>query len=77
MSGKYNPNTGAILYTNCIKTNYEYDSNNCVVAKNTAYSKGQGKISISNGMITWIDYQEHAADDMTFISAKSHDHGSI
>jgi len=75
MSGKYNPNTGAILYTNCTKTNYEYDSNNCISAKETAYNNGQGKISFSNGMITWHDYQEHAADDMTFISAKSHDHG--
>ncbi|MBR1906663.1 MAG: hypothetical protein IJ819_09425 [Clostridiales bacterium] len=76
MEGKYNPATGAILYTNCTKVNYEYDSNNNVAAKNTAYSNGQGKIVIGNGMVTWHDYQEHIAEDMTFISAKTHDHGS-
>ena len=76
MEGKYNPATGAVLYTNCTKVNYEYDSNNNVAAKNTAYSNGQGKIVIGNGMVTWHDYQEHIAEDMTFISAKAHDHGS-
>lgn len=76
MEGRYNPATGAILYTNGSKINYEYDANNNVAEKRTAYNNGQGKIVISNSMITWHDYQEHIAEDMTFISAKSHDHGS-
>ena len=74
MGGKFNTSNGTLIYTNCTKTNFQYDENGSVLSKNVAYDKGQGKIVISNGMITWNDYQEHAADDMTFISANSHDH---
>ena len=74
MDGKYNPSNGAVIYSNCTKTSYVYDGNNNVASKNTVYSNGQGKIVIRNGMINWNDYQEHAADDMTFISASRHDH---
>jgi len=74
MSGKCNPDNGTIIYNNCTKTNFEYDGNGSVVSKNTAFNNGQGKVVISNGMLTWNDYQEHAADDMTFISANQHDH---
>ena len=76
MSGNYNPETGALIYTNCTKTNYAYDDNNNIVSKNTAYSNGQGKLVILNSMVTWYDYQEHAADDMTFMSARNRDHGA-
>ena len=74
MSGKFNSSNGNLTYTNCIKTNYIYDESGNVVSKKTAYDKGHGKAVIKNGMITWNDYQEHAADDMTFISADHHDH---
>ena len=75
MNGNYNPETGTMVYTNCSKTNYTYDVNNSIAAKNTAYENGKGKIVIRDGMVTWYDYQEHVADDMTFVSAKNHDHG--
>ena len=74
MSGKYNSSNGALTYTNCTKTNYKYDESGNVVSKNVAYDKGHGKVVIKNGVLTWNDYQEHAADDMTFISANQHDH---
>lgn len=74
MSGKYNPANGTLIYRNCTKTNFQYDESGSIVSKSVAFDNGQGKVVISNGMLTWNDYQEHAADDMTFISAKSHDH---
>lgn len=76
MNGAYNPDTGALVYTNCTKTNFTYDENNNVVSKATAYEKGQGKIVIRDGMVTWTDYQEHVADDMTFMASKNRDHGA-
>ena len=74
MSGKYNPSNGTLIYNNCSKTNFQYDENGNVASKSVAYSNGQGMVTINNGMVTWSDYQEHAADDMTFISASQHDH---
>lgn len=75
MNGSFNASTGAMVYSNCIKTNFTYDDDNNIVSKKTAYEKGQGKIVIRNGQVTWNDYQEHVADGMTFLSAKNHDHG--
>ena len=74
MSGKYNPSNGTLIYNNCTKTNFQYDENGNVASKSVAYSNGQGMVVINNGMVTWSDYQEHAADDMTFISSSQHDH---
>ena len=37
-------------------------------------TNGQGKVVINNGTLRWYDYQEHAADDMSFMSANGHDH---
>ena len=74
MSGKLNTANGTLIYNNCTKTNFSYDENGSIVSKNVAYDNGQGKVVIANGMITWNDYQEHAADDMTFISANAHDY---
>ena len=74
MSGKFNTANGTIVYKNCTKTNFQYDESGSIVSKSVAFDNGQGKVVICNGMLTWNDYQEHAADDMTFISAKSHDH---
>ena len=74
MGGKLNTSTGTLIYSNCTKTNFTYDENGSIASKDVAYSNGQGKIVIRNGMINWNDYQEHAADDMTFISASRHDH---
>lgn len=74
MGGKYNPSNGTLIYSNCTKTNFQYDETGSVASRNVAYNNGQGKIVINNGMLTWNDYQEHAADDMTFISASGHDH---
>ena len=75
MSGSFNPETGEMTYSNCTKNNYTYDVNNSIASKNAAYSNGKGKIVIRNGMVIWNDYQEHIADDMTFMSANNRDHG--
>ena len=74
MSGKYNPANGTLIYSNCTKTSFRYDETGSEVSRNVAYNNGQGKVVINNGMMTWSDYQEHAADDMTFISSSQHDH---
>ena len=74
MGGKYNPANGTLIYSNCTKTSFRYDETGSVVSRNVAYNNGQGKVVINNGMMTWSDYQEHAADDMTFISSSQHDH---
>ena len=74
MGGKYNPAYGTLIYSNCTKTCFRYDETGSVVSRNVAYNNGQGKVVINNGMMTWSDYQEHAADDMTFISSSQHDH---
>ena len=74
MGGKYNPANGTLIYSNCTKTSFRYDETGSAVSRNVAYSNGQGKVVINNGMMTWSDYQEHAADDMTFISSSQHDH---
>lgn len=74
MGGKYNPANGTLIYSNCTKTSFRYDETGSAVSRNVAYNNGQGKVVINNGMMTWSDYQEHAADDMTFISSSQHDH---
>ena len=74
MAGKYNASNGTLIYNNCTKTSFQYDEAGNIVSRNVAYNNGQGKVVINNGMMTWSDYQEHAADDMTFISSSQHDH---
>jgi hypothetical protein len=74
MGGKYNSANGTIVYSNCTKTNYVYEESGSVASKNVAFNNGQGKVVINNGTLRWYDYQEHAADDMSFMSANGHDH---
>ena len=76
MVGNYQPHYNTIDCFSCTKYNCQYDQENRIVSKDTVYENGKGQLKLKNGMISWIDYQEHIADDMTFISAKSHDHGS-
>lgn len=74
MGGKLNTTNGTLIYSNCTKTNYVYEENGSVASKDVAYNNGQGKVVINNGQVTWNDYQEHEADDITFMSANGHDH---
>lgn len=76
MTGSYQPATSTIECYSCTKQNVQYDKNNEIVTKTTVYDNGKAELKVKSGMIIWNDYQEHIADDMTFISPKGHDHGS-
>jgi hypothetical protein len=65
MHGTYNESTNSIDYTDCEKHEYTLDENGEVVSDVVAYTDGTGSVILNDdGSITWIDDQEHIADDL-------------
>ena len=64
LSGKYDPKTGIISYSNCNRMHYvkslTYDQSRCF------YLNGKGEIKISGNTLTWNDRTEHYADGIHF-----------
>lgn len=74
MEGKFDSATGVINYSQLIKTIDRYEDGE-FVSRLEYHRKSQGKITIKSGKLTWKDGGESIADNMTFIDAKTHDHG--
>lgn len=69
MTGTFNPQTHALKYTGCVKTNYAYGDDGTIASEETVYTDGTGTIQFydATGLsLTWDDQKEHVADGMTF-----------
>ena len=65
MHGTFDESTMTITYSDCEKHDYTLNEDGEVEKDETAYSDGTGSIKINNeNSITWIDDQDHIADDL-------------
>lgn len=69
MSGKFDPETLTVQYTDCVKTVYVWNEQGEVESETVEYENGEGTITFTDGealSLTWDDAQEHIADGTVF-----------
>ena len=69
MSGKFDPETLTVAYTDCVKTVYVWNEQGEIDSETVEYENGEGTITFTDGealSLTWDDAQEHIADGTVF-----------
>ena len=69
MSGKFDPETLTVQYTDCVKTVYVWNEQGEIDSETVEYENGEGTITFTDGealSLTWDDAQEHIADGTVF-----------
>ncbi len=69
MSGKFDPETLTVAYTDCVRTDYVWNEKGEIDSETVAYENGEGTITFTDGealSLTWDDAQEHIADGTVF-----------
>ena len=69
MSGKFDPETLTVAYTDCVRTDYVWNEQGEIDSETVAYENGEGTITFSDDgalTLTWDDAQEHIADGTVF-----------
>ena len=69
MSGPFDPETGTLSYSNCVRKNIELDEEGGEVSVETVYENGTGTMVFSGGeeiSLVWNDDMESAAEDIVF-----------
>ena len=69
MSGKFDPETLTVAYTDCVKTDYVWNEKGEIDSETVEYENGEGTITFTDGealSLTWDDAQEHIADGTVF-----------
>ena len=71
MSGKFDPDTLTVEYSDCVRKDIEFAEDGSVKSETVVYEKGSGTVSFDaeNGSLRWKDAEEHVADDMVFVNA--------
>ena len=65
MHGTYDESSKTITYKDCEKHDITLNEDGEVDKDETAYTDGTGSVKINdNGSVTWIDDQDHIADDL-------------
>lgn len=69
MTGRFDPDTLTISYSDCVKTDYVFAEDGSVDSETVAYENGTGTFTFSDEgtlSLTWDDAEEHIADDVVF-----------
>ncbi len=69
MSGKFDPETLTVAYSDCVKTVYVWNEKGEIDSETVEYENGEGTITFTDGealSLTWDDAQEHIADGTVF-----------
>ena len=69
MSGKFDPDTLTIEYSDCVRTDYAFNEDGSVKSETVVYENGFGTVHFENDSLYWKDDEEHVADDMVFLNA--------
>ena len=68
MSGRFDPDTLTIEYSDCVRTDVVFAQDGSVESSTIAYENGFGTIHFENDSLYWKDDEEHMADDMVFVN---------
>lgn len=68
MSGKFDPDTLTVEYTDCVREDVTFAEDGSVASEVVVYENGFGTIHFENGDLYWKDDEEHMADDMVFVN---------
>ena len=68
MSGKFDPDTLTIEYSDCVRTDYAFNEDGSVKSETVVYENGFGTVHFENDDLYWKDDEEHMADDMVFVN---------
>lgn len=68
MSGKFDPDTLTVEYTDCVRKDVVFAEDGSVDSETVVYENGFGTIHFDNGDLYWKDDEEHVADDMVFVN---------
>ena len=69
MSGKFDPDTLTIEYSDCVRTDSAVNEDGSVKSEDVVYENGFGTVHFDNGNLYWKGDEEHMADDMVFVNA--------
>lgn len=69
MSGKFDPDTLTIEYSDCVRKDIEFAEDGSVKSETVVYENGFGNAHFDDdGNLRWKDDEEHMADDMVFVN---------
>lgn len=68
MSGKFDPDTLTIEYSDCVRKDVAFAEDGSVDSETVVYENGFGTIHFENDNLFWKDDEEHMADDMVFVN---------
>ena len=69
MSGKFDPDTLTIEYSDCVRKDVAFAEDGSVASETVVYENGMGTVHFENDNLYWKDDEEHVADDMVFLNA--------
>ena len=70
MSGKFDPDTLTIEYSDCVRKDVEFAEDGSIKSETVVYENGFGTVHFDadDGSLRWKDDEEHMADDMVFVN---------
>ena len=68
MSGKFDPDTLTIEYSDCVRKDVAFAEDGSVASETVVYENGMGTVHFENDNLYWKDDEEHMADDMVFVN---------
>ena len=68
MSGKFDPDTLTIEYSDCVRKDVAFAEDGSVASETVVYENGVGTVHFENDNLYWKDDEEHMADDMVFVN---------
>lgn len=70
MSGRFDPETLTVEYSDCVRTDVEFAEDGSVKSETVVYENGFGTVRFDadDGSLRWKDDKEHMADDMVFVN---------
>ena len=69
MSGKFDPETLTIEYSDCVRKDVAFAEDGSVDSETVVFENGVGTVHFENDNLYWKDDEEHVADDMVFANA--------